>query len=179
FSPNLAKLRRRLETTSVHRIYSFNCHSNHYSAYATAPYPSLRYGDSMHRKPDSTILSIFQWFLSGTGFTVPTSVEVGAVAHQGGGSGSCGIAALNFVETELNPDVGKWGPLTSPFFRNRALRDLIVYDLTATTDDVNNTYSKWVTPCLAREPLEEIFHIDHGPVGYNDFNLDAPNVRIF
>jgi hypothetical protein len=36
------------------------------------------------------------------------------------------------------------------------------------------TYDKWVTPCLTLEPDDE--SIDHGPVGYRDFNLDAPNV---
>jgi hypothetical protein len=60
---------------AVDRIFAFNCHSNHYSAYKASGSPRLAYGDSMHLKPDSNVLSIWQWFLSETGFTVPTSVE--------------------------------------------------------------------------------------------------------
>ncbi|KAJ7208122.1 hypothetical protein B0H12DRAFT_970495, partial [Mycena haematopus] len=101
-------------------------HSNHFSAYKASGSPELRYGDSMHLRPDASILAIFQWFLSGSAFPSPTSVKQSDVASQGSGSGSCGIAALNFVEADLDV-VGRWSTLRTPFFRNRALRDLIVY----------------------------------------------------
>ncbi|KAJ7449755.1 hypothetical protein B0H11DRAFT_1624091, partial [Mycena galericulata] len=100
---------------------------NHCSAYSASDSPRLRHGDSLHLQPDSNILSIFQWFLKGTGFAIPQSVEPSDVSHQGASSGSCAIAALNFVETDLDTEIGTWNPSTSPFFRNRALRDLIVY----------------------------------------------------
>jgi hypothetical protein len=127
FSPNLAALRHQLEKTSVDKIFAFNVHSNHYSTYRASESASLGYGDSMHLLPDVHVPSIWHWFLSGTGFTVPSSVETLDVASQGTGSGSCGIAALNLVETDLDAETDKWSPSTSPFFRNRALRDLTVY----------------------------------------------------
>ncbi|KAJ6469919.1 hypothetical protein C8R45DRAFT_790489, partial [Mycena sanguinolenta] len=174
FSHNLIALQNRLEGTSVEKIFAFNCHSNHFSAYKTSGSPELRYGDSMHLQPDANILAIFQWFLSGSGFPSPTSVQPSDVAAQGSGSGSCGIAALNFVETDVDVDAGRWSTLTTPFFRNRALRDLITYHITAATHCGDENYRDWVTPCIPR--TEEDSSIDHGPDGYNDYNLDTPNV---
>ncbi|KAJ6565571.1 hypothetical protein DFH09DRAFT_882767, partial [Mycena vulgaris] len=100
---------------------------NHYSAYGASDAARLKFGDSMHVKPDAEMLSIFQWFIDGTGFTNPMSVVPSYVARQGPSSGSCAIVALNFVETDLAAETGTWSTSTSPFFRNRALRDLIVY----------------------------------------------------
>ncbi|KAJ7205782.1 hypothetical protein GGX14DRAFT_397480 [Mycena pura] len=176
FSPNLIALRRRLEVTSVDKISVFNCHSSHYSAYTASGSSQLGYGDSMQRTPDSNVLSIFQWLLSESSFTTPTAVEPSHVPPQGPGSGSCGIAALNFVETDLNTgvQVGRWTTSTSPFFRNRAIRDLILYHLTASSHSGEESYEKWVTPCVP-SPRQDT-SVDYGPVGYNDFNLDAPNV---
>ncbi|KAF7342690.1 hypothetical protein MSAN_02026900 [Mycena sanguinolenta] len=145
FSRNLVALQNRLESTSVDIIFAFNCHSDHFSTYTTSGSPQLVYGDSMHLQPDANILAIFQWFLSGSGFPSPTSVQCADVASQGSGSGSCGIAALNFVETELNADVGHWSTLTTPFFRHRALRDLITYHVTAATYCSDENYDDWVT----------------------------------
>ncbi|KAJ7820287.1 hypothetical protein B0H13DRAFT_2377898 [Mycena leptocephala] len=92
----------------------------------------------------------------------------------GSASSSCAIAALNIVETDLDAGVGKWCTSTSPFFRNRALRDLIIYHVTASRHGTAEPYDKWVKPCVLPGPEDP--SIDYGPVGYNDFNLDAPNV---
>ncbi|KAF7344160.1 SF3b1 domain-containing protein [Mycena venus] len=164
FSSNLAALRDRLQTTTVEKIFAFNCASNHYSLYSTTGTPELEHDDSLHLRPDSNVLSVFQWLLFGTGFAAPSSVKSSVVPRQAAGSGSCGIAALNFAESRLDTEVGPWETSTSPFFRNRALRDLILY----------HTYENWVMPCLLNGDSAES-PIDHGPVGYNDFNLDAPN----
>ncbi|KAF7359582.1 hypothetical protein MVEN_00681900 [Mycena venus] len=159
FSSNLAALRDRLRTTTVEKIFAFNCASNHYSLYSTTGTPELKHDDSLHLRPDSNV------------FSVKSSV----VPRQAAGSGSCGIAALNFAESRLDTEVGPWETSTSPFFRNRALRDLILYHVTAsTTRRGEETYENWVMPCLLNGDSAES-PIDHGPVGYNDFNLDAPN----
>jgi hypothetical protein len=132
FSPNLSALRHRLEETAVERVFSFNCHSSHYSVYSACDdSTTLKYADSMHPSPDWSLLSIFQWVLRGTRFPVPSSVRSSDLPLQGSGSGSCAIAALNFVESNIRTDVGAWSPSTSPFFRNRALCDLILYHVTA------------------------------------------------
>ncbi|KAF8170016.1 hypothetical protein K438DRAFT_1506230, partial [Mycena galopus ATCC 62051] len=127
FSTNLTALRARIRSTSVEAIFAFNCASNHYSLYSTTGIAELEHSDSLHLQPDSNILAIFQWLLCGTGFTAPMSAKSSVVPRQATGSGSCGIAALNFVESRVDSQVGLWETATSPFFRNRALRDLIVY----------------------------------------------------
>ncbi|KAF8148975.1 hypothetical protein K438DRAFT_1779470 [Mycena galopus ATCC 62051] len=123
----------------------------------------------MGLRPDASVLSIFQWFLSTTGFAVPTSVDSADGEVQKAGSGSCAIAGLNFVETELNTSCGVWNSSMSPSFRNGALRDLILYHLTASDQRVDNIYNE-ILPC-SDEPL-----VDCGPFGHNDFNLLAPNL---
>ncbi|KAJ7159153.1 hypothetical protein C8R43DRAFT_860256, partial [Mycena crocata] len=100
---------------------------NHYSAYHTPDSVRMSYGDSMLLQPDLRVLEIFQWLVDGTGFTLPASVSNSDVPRQGPASGSCAIASFNFVETKLDPEVGKWTNSASPFFRNRGLRDLIIY----------------------------------------------------
>jgi hypothetical protein len=92
----------------------------------------------MHLRPDPTILDIFQWFLAGSEFTIPSSVESVSVPYQGAGSDSCAIAAFNQVETDLDTEIGMWSMSTSPFFRNRALRNLITYHIIASGGDVED-----------------------------------------
>ncbi|KAJ7865876.1 hypothetical protein B0H14DRAFT_2347761 [Mycena olivaceomarginata] len=121
FSTNLTALHARIRSTSVEAIFAFNCASNHYSFYSTTGIAELEHSDSLHLQPDSNVLAIFQWLLFGTGFTAPMSVKSSV--------GSCGIAALSFVEPRVDSQVGLWETSTSPFFRNCALRDLIVYHL--------------------------------------------------
>ncbi|KAJ7860208.1 hypothetical protein B0H14DRAFT_2350760, partial [Mycena olivaceomarginata] len=156
--------------------------------YRACEVSGLAYRDSMHLNPDANVLSIFQWFLSATGFPVPMSVESVNGEVQGAGSGSCAIAALNFVETDLNSSIPLWTTSTSPLFRNGALGDLILYHLTVLDQGVQN-----VSDCVSRIICTELFlhqiydeplpspeepSIDYGPVGYDDFNVLAPNVRI-
>ncbi|KAJ7761129.1 hypothetical protein B0H16DRAFT_1266722, partial [Mycena metata] len=127
FSSNLAALRDRIRTTTVENIFAFNCASNHYSLYSTTGTPEPAHDDSLHLRPDSNILSVFQWMLFETGFAAPGSVKSSVVPRQAAGSGSCGIAALNFAESRLDTEVASWETSTSPFFRNCALCDLILY----------------------------------------------------
>ncbi|KAJ7123891.1 hypothetical protein C8R43DRAFT_840170, partial [Mycena crocata] len=169
FSPNLIAIRRRLEQTVVEQIFSFSCALNHHSVYNATDSTKLRFGDSLNVNSDTGVLPVLQWVLGGTGFTVPVSVAASTVLRQGPGSGSCGVAALNFVERKLDPEVGTWSTEMSPFFRNRALRDLILYHVTASTQSGDEV--SWTLFNLSEESTME------GPVGYNDFNLDAPNVR--
>ncbi|KAJ7674380.1 hypothetical protein B0H14DRAFT_2423848 [Mycena olivaceomarginata] len=117
FSANLSALRARIRSTSVESIFAFNCTSNHYSLYSTMGISELEHSDSLHLQPDSNVLAIFQWLLLGTGFTTPTLVKSLAVPRQATGLGSCGIAALNFVESRVDNNVGSWKTSTSPFFR--------------------------------------------------------------
>ncbi|KAJ7207443.1 hypothetical protein GGX14DRAFT_329156, partial [Mycena pura] len=104
--------------------------SHHYSAYRDASSPVLIQRDSMDNEPDKNILAIFQWILAGTGRHIPLQVEVCAeeTARQSAGSGSCGIAAHNFIESEIAEEVAQWTDSASDLFRRRcALRDLVMF----------------------------------------------------
>ncbi|KAJ7440878.1 hypothetical protein FB451DRAFT_995435, partial [Mycena latifolia] len=101
---------------------------NHYSTYRDLTESTvLDHGDSMHSSANKTILEIFQWVLTGTGQNVPVGTGTLETSRQLAGSGSCGIAALNLIESDLDVRVDKWTNSTSHIFRRRALRDLTVY----------------------------------------------------
>ncbi|KAF8154372.1 hypothetical protein K438DRAFT_1778002 [Mycena galopus ATCC 62051] len=86
---------------------------------------------------------------------------------QGTGLSSCAIAALNFVEADFNSSVPTW-TTTSTLFRDDALGNLIICHLTSLDQGVQNIYDEPLP--LPKEPS-----IDFGPVGYDDFNVLAPN----
>ncbi|KAJ6610816.1 hypothetical protein B0H10DRAFT_1810955, partial [Mycena sp. CBHHK59/15] len=110
FSLNPIALRNRLQTTQVDKIFALNCSSNHYSVYRdNMSSAALEYGDSMHLLPDSKIMLIFQWLLSGTRQRIPIQAYSTEISRQATDSGSCGIAAQNFIETDLEPGAANWG----------------------------------------------------------------------
>ncbi|KAJ7269471.1 hypothetical protein C8J57DRAFT_1001580, partial [Mycena rebaudengoi] len=128
FSLDLIALCQRLQSTLIDKIFTFSCLSDHYSAYRVdADDDVLVHGDSMRLSPDPTLISAFEWLLSDTGTQIPLFIRAGDVSRQNSDSGSCGIASLNFVEIDLDPGAPKWTNSNSPFFRDRALRDLVVY----------------------------------------------------
>ncbi|KAJ7430320.1 hypothetical protein B0H11DRAFT_1715707, partial [Mycena galericulata] len=132
-SPNLFALRSRLRSTRVQKIFALHCASHHYSTYREASSPALVQRDSMDNEPDENILAIFQWILAGTGRDIPLEVCAEETARQSAGSGSCGIAALNFIESEIDEEVAQWTDSTSHLFRRRGIRDLVVFHITAST----------------------------------------------
>jgi hypothetical protein len=80
--------------------------ANHYTAYwYNKAEARLWCCDSMHLPPEESILDMIQWFVHDLlGCVVPGSVYEVFWEHQESGSGSCGIAALNFFESKLFPN---------------------------------------------------------------------------
>jgi hypothetical protein len=135
FSQNFVALRDRLHNSDVQSMGFIVWHNNHYAAYFYKRSESawLLHSDSQGLKPAPDVLEIFSWLLSGlSNYPIPQYIQEGARALQSVGSGSCGIAAHNFVESLANHSVPYWDDLTSPVFRQKALREMIVYHGVAT-----------------------------------------------
>ncbi|KAJ6512375.1 hypothetical protein DFH09DRAFT_861666, partial [Mycena vulgaris] len=134
YSSNISLLRRRLRAipaAATANISFVTCESDHFSGYRYLPkFSSLRLGDSMGRPTSSDILPAFNWVIDGlssAGYSAPESVGEGHMPRQGIQSGSCGIAAVNFIARgELsNPPI--WEDSSSALFRRKALQEFIVY----------------------------------------------------
>ncbi|KAJ7763798.1 hypothetical protein B0H16DRAFT_1718439 [Mycena metata] len=99
-SSNLDDLHTRLRSTRIHRLYALDCISNHYSSYRdNTPSKVLDHADSLNASDGTQVLPVLQWILSGTGRSIPGAVGSAGTAQQSAGSGSCGIAALNFIQS--------------------------------------------------------------------------------
>jgi hypothetical protein len=201
YSLNLSLIRRRLRAILTANVSFATCDLDHFSAYRYLPkFSSLRLGDSMGRPPCADILPAFNWVLeglSGNGYSAPETVGEGHMPQQGSQSGSCGIAAVNFIARGELSNPPLWDDTSSPLFRNKALQDLIVYHFAATEQQsvsrptscprvnlssILTTFLQavhtWHTPCtLAPLAVSETLIDDPSQaVGYDDFNLYRPTV---
>lgn len=139
----------------------------------------IEYGDSLHRPCHSGVLDILHWILAdlGEGFQPPCSILAGEISHQGngGGKGSCALAALNFVQRKLDNSIPAWSGSTAYRFRDQAMRDLIVYHF-LTTQTSNNS-EMWFQTTINRSS-EYIGLTSDEPTGYPDFNMLVPTVDL-
>lgn len=128
FSQNIAALRDRLCGSDVQTMGFIVWDNNHFAAYFYNKSTQLLHNDSMGREPASDVLNIFSWILTGlSNYPPPHSVQKGALALQSSGSGSCGIAAHNFVESLVDESVPYWDNVSSLEFRKKALQEMIIY----------------------------------------------------
>ena len=137
YSPELLALRNRLTSTRVECIAFLECTNYHYSAFILnrSQLALLKHSDSLGHLASDDILPILRWILSGTNYPLPIHIhEIDAPrqAASGTGSGSCGIAAHDFVLRHLAVDSSsnlcpQWTSLESPRFRDDALLDLVEY----------------------------------------------------
>lgn len=139
YSVELDLLRRRIQaipasSSTPNKISFVTCESDHYSAYRLHPRcKNLELGDSMRRPSSTDIAPAFRWLLAGldaSGYCPPQRVVEGHIAHQGQQSGSCAIAALNFI-SRGTLDIPAWTDSTSAEFRKKHLQDLLIYHLVA------------------------------------------------
>lgn len=130
YSPELQALRERIQRTNVNQIGFLDYSTNHYSSYMLEAFCVLQHGDSMHRDPASDVVPILQWVFSGLSIGGPISVQPGFIDRQGrgGGDGSCGIAAHNFIACAIDPTVSRWMAPSSREVRNSLLRELCIYN---------------------------------------------------
>lgn len=134
YSPNLIALRNRLRVATPRAIFAIACVDDHYSAYCSEKNKMcIEHGDSLEFPPVTEVLPIFQWVLSGLNidYYVPGKVIKGELSKQGSTSGSCGIAAENFVASHADPSIPAWSDALSSVFRNLALRNMLVYHCAA------------------------------------------------
>lgn len=146
FSPNILALRQRLLNTRVSEIAFIICERNHYSGGGYSPTnildsSYLNHGDSLAVQAPGDMLDIFQWFIEDISisvFPLPISVQEVATPLQGLRSGSCGIAALNFIERQADPTVPLWSNSQSSIFRHTSLRNLVLYHCLALNKGVSS-----------------------------------------
>lgn len=130
FNSNIQAIRDRLSLTQVDELGFTICDPNHYTAgFHDRLGQELEYGDSMGQIPPSDIYSVFSWIFTGLNVPVPSVMLKGTTALQTSnqGCGSCGVASINFIEFRVDPTAPRWSSDVSDAFRNKHLRDLVVY----------------------------------------------------
>lgn len=154
YSANLHLVRRRLRAIPSATVSFVTWRSNHFSGYRyeTRSPVNLHHGDSVGRPTNNDILPSLGWLLEHTGHQAPRRIlEDGITARQGPQSGSCGIAAVNFVTLGSGTlNTAPWTDASSPAFRSKSIQDLVVYHLTCINHES--------VSCLVR--LSLIFLID-------------------
>jgi hypothetical protein len=101
YTQEILAIRRRIAETSVQVIAMSLVHENHFAAFIYRQGSSvIEYGDSLHHPPPHHILPILQWVFSGVIQHEIKHIRSGVISKQGAGSGagSCGLAALNFIQ---------------------------------------------------------------------------------
>ena len=131
YTTEINDLRQRLLFTTVKSIYITSVFDDHYTAYVyNIGSTTIDHGDSLHQPPADDILGIISWVISGLGHPPVENICEGTISRQGrvnGGEGSCGIAALNFIECYSDNDLRQWEGSNSSLFCDVALQNLIRY----------------------------------------------------
>ena len=143
YSPELSTFHEHLQSTTVDFIGFLSCVGGHYSGFILDR-TGLSHADSLGYPASTGILGVIQWLLLGTGYPVPSSIVEVDFPRQnssGPGSGSCGIAAHNFITHSFAScsashgssmlRTASWTSEASPFFRDQALQDMIQFHLCA------------------------------------------------
>ena len=121
-------------------------HENHFSAFIYwQGFSVIEYGDSMHHPPPHHILPILQWVFSGVIQHEIKHIRSGVISKQGVGSGagSCGLAALNFIQlaAETPKRLQPWTSPEARVFRDVALECLLNFHHLATQSE--GTFMDW------------------------------------
>ncbi|KAF8225487.1 hypothetical protein L208DRAFT_1135454, partial [Tricholoma matsutake] len=130
YSPNLIALRNCLCVATPCAIFAIACIDDHYLAYCSEKNKMcIEHGDSLEFPPVMEVLPILQWVLSGLNidYYVPGKVIKGELSKQGQTSGSCRIAAENFIASCADPSIPAWSNALSSVFCNLALQNMLVY----------------------------------------------------
>ena len=131
YTTEINDLRQRLLLTPVKSIYITSVFDDHYTAYVyNIGSTTIDHGDSLHLPPADDILGIISWVILGLGHPPVEIIREGTISRQNGvngGEGSCGIAALNFIECYSDNDLRQWEGSNSYLFRDVALQNLIRY----------------------------------------------------
>lgn len=182
YTTEILDLRQRLLLTTIRSISITSVFDDHYTAYVYHVGSTIvDHGDSLHQSPADDILDIISWVIAGLGHPPIETISAGIISQQGGfngGEGSCGIAALNFIECYADTKLHRWEGSNSHLFRDLALQNLIRYHDSARVENfpgptvVRNIVANISLPetASAVSPLAS---------GYIDFNMYLPLVSRF
>jgi hypothetical protein len=184
YTTEILDLRQCLLLTTIQSISITSIFDNHYTAYVYRVGSTVvDHGDSLHQPPADDILDIISWVITGLGHPPVDSISTGIISQQGGfngGEGSCGIAALNFIECYADTELHWWEGSNSHLFRDMALQNLIHYHdgaqienfcgLTTVWNIVANISLPQPASAISKSPLAS---------GYIDFNMYLPLVSKF
>jgi hypothetical protein len=181
YTQEILAIRRRIASTSVKVIAMGQVHENHFTAFIYRQGSSvIEYGDSMHHPPPHHILPILQWVFSGVVQHEIKHIKSGVISKQGIGSGgSCGLAALNFIQLAAETPKGlqRWTGPEARLFRDVALECLLNFHHLAT--QLEGTFMDWTTNFIGDDEISESsgMMIDNlMATGYSDYNLYMPTV---
>ena len=133
----------------------------------------------LHQPPADDILDIISWVIVGLGHPPVKTISSGTISKQGGfngGDGSCGVAALNFIECYADNNLCQWQGLDSHRFRDLALQNLIRYHNSAQMANFPEVVQNTVCASLGKTGATASFNLASG---YIDFNMYLPLVNQF
>lgn len=144
YSGNLMALRERLVNTDIRWVSWVVCDGQHYISYVyDVQQGTLEYGDSSHGPPDNEVLEVWRWILDGTGHPKPNQLDAGTIERQmsRAGSGSCGVAAHNFIVSKVDRSLPLWQPEHSQQHRDGHLRDILMTNVSSCSRACNRSKS--------------------------------------
>jgi hypothetical protein len=137
YSAEIISVRARIRSGNIDMLGFVGWTSNHYSAIFKLSIADLEHGDSLHLPAAPDILRILRWAFAGLRHYEPAQnlvhIKPGLIDRQTtlAGGGSCGIAAMNFIEFRVGLGAPRWRSTESTKFRDAFLRELLLYHLLA------------------------------------------------
>ena len=178
YTTEILDLRQCLLLTAIRSISITSIFKNHYTAYVYHIGSTIvDHGDSLHQPPADDIVDIISWVIVGLGHPPIETISSGTISKQGnfhGRDGSCGIAALNFIECYADNNLCQWQGLDSHHFRDLALQNLIRYHNSAHMVKFSEVVRHMVV-CVSLSQTGTAASSDLAS-GYIDFNMYLPLV---
>jgi hypothetical protein len=130
YPPALAHLQRRLRDPRIKGFLFPVADANHFTAYKVQKgVNEIDFCDSLMRAPCPEVLPNLSTFMRVVEDGRPCSLRTFRntnPAHQGAGSGSCGIAVYHWIGTQLQiPSVSPWDPSHARISRDNILHALV------------------------------------------------------
>ncbi|KAF9470976.1 hypothetical protein BDN70DRAFT_939288 [Pholiota conissans] len=124
FSEEMQNIRHLISTTHIEVVTLPSVQNNHFVGYIYRPgEPTVVHADSLGGAPESDILPILRWVFSGLTeqpIEAIKSVQVSLQGNGNGGEGSCGFAALNFLEHSIDSNITPWTGTMSNWVHNHS-----------------------------------------------------------
>lgn len=142
YTDPMSCLRSSLRSPAVRGCLFVIADSNHYSGYKWLKgKDSYEYCDTLDLPPPPYTHSHWKWLTAGISSTSMSSQPVfsnTAPTFQPPGSGSCGIAVLNWLERQLGLTMELWEPSRSSEFRNNLLTTFLLWHIASQEEEVSS-----------------------------------------